>query len=103
VLISTNFTGANYEQATWTDLHPTLAPSTSANYSWVESGEIDLSSYTGIGYIAFTYTGSNTESSTFAIDNFVFGEKGNLGGGGGNTGTGSGTFDDPYDVDIHWG
>ncbi len=99
VLISTDFNGTNYDQATWTNLNATLAQSTTANYSWVESGEIDLKDFSGTGYIAFVYVGSSTESTTFAIDNLAFGQKGTLGGGG-NTGSGTGTFDDPYDVEY---
>lgn len=101
VLISTDFDGSNVEAATWTELSVTLAGQNSSNYSWVESGEVDLSAFTGKGYIAFKYVGSDTETTTFAIDNFVFDQKGNTGGnGGGGGGTGSGTFDDPYDVEY---
>ncbi|HAN00763.1 MAG TPA: hypothetical protein DCQ26_19385 [Marinilabiliales bacterium] len=99
VMISTDFTGTNYTEATWTNLNATLAQSTSSNYTFVASGETDLSAYTGTGYISFVYVGSSTESTSFCIDNFKFGEKGTLGGSG-NTGSGTGTYDDPYDVEY---
>lgn len=100
IKISTDYDGNNMDVATWTELSMTLAGEGSANYSWVSSGEVDLSAYSGTGYIAFTYTGSDTESTTFAIDNFDFNAKGATiyAGGSSTDGTGTGTYDDPYDV-----
>ncbi len=76
VMISTNYDGSDPTTATWTTLPATLAtdPIPATNYSgWIESGDIDLSSYTGTGYIAFKYTGSGTGGQTtiFQVDNVV--------------------------------
>jgi hypothetical protein len=68
VLASTDFDGTNVETATWTPLSPTLANSGSGNYTFVESGEVDLSGFAGNVAIAFKYIGSDTESTSIQID-----------------------------------
>lgn len=75
VFISTDFNGteAGVTTATWTPL--TFKVSYIEDYgSWftyTNSGEIDLSSYSGTAYIAFKYTGSDTanQNMTLHIDN----------------------------------
>ena len=77
VYISTNFNGvaANISTATWTLLD--FSTSYELNYgSWNtfrDSGDIDLSSYTGTAYIAFVYTGSDTnnQNMTLRVDNIA--------------------------------
>jgi hypothetical protein len=70
VFISTNFDGTNVGSATWTPLTAKLAGSTDANYTNVPSGDIDLSAYTGKGYIGFKYVGDKTNNTTtYRIDN----------------------------------
>jgi hypothetical protein len=64
VLVSTDFNGANISGATWTALPCTIAGQGDDNYDWVESGEIDLSSYSGELYIAFKYSGKKPEGET---------------------------------------
>lgn len=73
VLLSTNFDGINIHTATWTPLSATLAGAGDPNYAWVNSGTIDLSGFSGKGYIAFRYTGSGPggQTSTFIIDDVV--------------------------------
>ena len=71
VYISTNYNGDNFESATWTKLSPNLPTSSNDNYEWVESGDVDLSSYSGNIAIAFKYKGSDTESTSIAIDDVV--------------------------------
>lgn len=73
LLISTDYDGTNYETATWTPLTATIAGSGNTDYEWVNSGDIDLSSYTGIGYIAFKYTGDvdQGQTGTFILDDIV--------------------------------
>ena len=81
VYVSTDFTGDNFESATWTKLNPTLPTSSNSNYEWVESGDVDLSAYTGNVAIAFKYKGSDTESTSIAVDDVKIDTNG--GGGGG--------------------
>ncbi|MBN2615358.1 MAG: choice-of-anchor J domain-containing protein [Bacteroidales bacterium] len=88
VLASTNFDGSNFDQATWTELTPTLPTSSDANYDWVQSGVISLADFTGNVSIAFKYKGSDTESTTSTLDDVVISPNATTGGG-----TGGGTSD----------
>ncbi|NRD24509.1 hypothetical protein HNV10_14720 [Winogradskyella litoriviva] len=81
VLISTDWDGttAGVTSATWTVLEFTssLEADFESWYTFTNSGNIDLSSYSGTGYIAFRYTGSDTSNlnTTMHVDNVaVFGE-----------------------------
>ena len=87
ILASTDFDGTNFETANWTDITSmaTLPDAGSSNYSWVESGEISLADFTGNVVIAFKYKGSDTESTSFTLDDVVITSGGGGGGGGGNT------------------
>lgn len=73
VMISTDYDGSNFATATWTDLNPTLATSDNSNFEFVPSGNIDLSAYSGVGYIAFRYIGSGPSgnTTTWIVDNVV--------------------------------
>jgi hypothetical protein len=82
VLISTDFVGDNFETATWNELTVTMVNESSSDHTWIESGEVDLSGYSGNAAIAFKYLGSNTESTSIRIDNVVIDIPG---GGGGVT------------------
>ena len=93
VYVSTDFTGDNFETATWTKLNPVLPTSSNADYEWVESGDVDLSAYTGNVAVAFKYKGSNTESTSIAIDDVSI-EDGDGGGGGGGLPSLNESFDD---------
>lgn len=68
VYASTDFTGDNFAEASWTKLNPVLPTGSSGNYNFVESGEIDLSSFSGNVAVAFKYKGSATESTTIQLD-----------------------------------
>lgn len=74
VLISTDYDGneANITSATWTPL-PANVPGTSATYfEFQDSGDIDLSGYTGTVHIAFKVVGSGTNPNLdggYQIDN----------------------------------
>ncbi|MEL7120702.1 MAG: DUF5689 domain-containing protein, partial [Bacteroidota bacterium] len=70
VLISTDFDGSDISGATWTELTVPIANNSQSNYDWVESGEIDLSAFTGTNvYVAFRYTGTGSQNTTtFRID-----------------------------------
>jgi hypothetical protein len=63
VLISTNYDGTNVLAATWTPLSAVVANQTTNNYTYIPSGEIDLSSYSGNVHIAFKVTGSGTDTN----------------------------------------
>jgi hypothetical protein len=70
VWISTNFNGTNVAAATWTQLACTLATSSSGNYTFVNSGNVPLTSFNGIGVIGFKYVGDGTtNTTTFKVDN----------------------------------
>ncbi len=69
VLYSSNFDG-DPNTATWEAINCNLAGSGQDNYDWVESGNIDLTVYSGKGHIAFRYTGSgpNGDTNTMILD-----------------------------------
>ena len=84
ILVSTDFTGDNFASATWTEVSATLPTSSSPENEWIESGDIDLSAFTGNVSVAFKYVGSDTESTSIRIDNVTI-DDGAGGGGGGGT------------------
>ena len=63
VLVSTDFDGTNVAAATWTKLNADLPNKDSRWYAFQDSGEIDLSSYTGTLYIAFKSVASGTNTA----------------------------------------
>ncbi len=75
VLISTDFDGttAGIATATWEPLTFDVSYKVDYGewYSFTDSGAIDLSSYSGMAYIAFRYTGSDTgnQNMTLHVDN----------------------------------
>ncbi|NBC03245.1 MAG: DUF5017 domain-containing protein [Bacteroidetes bacterium] len=72
VWVSTNFSG-DVSSASWEEVtEATLAGSSDEEYDWIESGEIDLSSYGSQVYIGFKYEGtSETNTTTYRLDNIV--------------------------------
>lgn len=72
VQISTDYTGSGDPSvATWTTLNCTL-PSVNSQ-SWTESGNIDLSAYTGTVYVGFQYKSTfstTTDASRWQVDTF---------------------------------
>jgi len=71
VLFSTDFNGANVSGATWTALDCTIADQNDPDHEWIPSGDIDLSGYSGKGFIAFKYTGNdlNGNTTSYRVDN----------------------------------
>lgn len=68
IKISTDYTTGDPNNATWTDLSATLDASN--NYTWTNSGAIDISSFTGGDvYVAFKYTSTSSASMTWEVDN----------------------------------
>ena len=69
--ISTDYTGGDPTNATWTDLSPTLA---STAQQWTASGDVDLSSIAdgqSNVHIAFYYSGNDVDRN-WAIDDYEF-------------------------------
>ena len=77
VFVSTDFNGeeSGIAAATWEPLTVTIAHPDNTNdwFTWVDSGTVDLSMYTGTLYIAFKYTGSDTsnQNSTIHVENVI--------------------------------
>jgi hypothetical protein len=71
VMISTNFSGTysstDVTAATWTDITSNFSFS-SGSWQSVNSGEFNLSAYTGNVYIAFEFESTTEESSTWEVD-----------------------------------
>ncbi len=68
-------TSNDVNNATKTKLNPTLATAPSSGYSsWADSGDVDLSAFSGTIYIGFRYyaeTDPNTNYATWCLDNVV--------------------------------
>ncbi|MCF8379544.1 MAG: choice-of-anchor J domain-containing protein [Bacteroidales bacterium] len=65
--VSTNYDGGgDPTSATWTSLPFTMS---SGGFTWVLSGEVDLSSFNGTSvYVAFHFTSSTAQSATWEVD-----------------------------------
>ncbi len=76
------FVSSDYDESatpwtsTWTELAFTLPPLSSSGYGpFVSSGNVDLSAYAGdTVYIAWVYTGSSTQTTTWEVDNVLVAE-----------------------------
>lgn len=69
VFISTDYDGTNVLAATWVELDAIVANNTTNNYTYIPSGEIDLSSYSGTVHIAFKVSGNGTTlDGLFQVD-----------------------------------
>ena len=70
VWVSADYTGTgDPNAATWTQL---TAQWSTGSWSWMFSGNIDLTSYiSGSTYVAFKYIGSNSDGSTWEIDDIL--------------------------------
>ncbi|MCU0472558.1 MAG: DUF5689 domain-containing protein [Bacteroidales bacterium] len=70
VFYSTDYTGKNLFTATWIPINATIAGYNDADNTFISSGNINLPIQNGKScVIAFKYTGSETESTSFRIDN----------------------------------
>ena len=66
-LVSTDYVSGNPNSATWTALSPVLS---SGAWAWINSGNLSLTPYIQSNvHIAFKYTGSTSDGSTWEIDN----------------------------------
>jgi len=72
VFYSTNYTGRNLLTATWVPVSCTLAIQGDPDHTFISSGNISLPVEAGkTCVIAFRYTGSDTESTSYRIDNIT--------------------------------
>jgi len=72
IFYSTDYTGRNLVTATWVPISCRLAGKNDADNTFYASGPINLPLEAGKNcVIAFKYTGSNTESTSYRIDNIV--------------------------------
>ena len=71
VLISTDYDGENVNDATWQDLGATIADGAAQDWNeYVPSGDLEISSYGEVGYVAFKYTGADPGNTTnWLVDN----------------------------------
>lgn len=70
VYISNDFDGTNIDKATWKKLTYKMPSASDANYDWVQSGNIDVSGYSGTIHIGFQHKGDKTtNTTTFRLDN----------------------------------
>jgi len=63
VFVSTDFNGSDVLSATWIPVNASLPSQANDWYDFVDSGLIDLSSYTGTLYVAFKVVGSGTDTT----------------------------------------
>lgn len=72
VLVSTDYDGtSDPNTASWTDLSSGVTWS-GGDFEYVESGELDLSSFSGTGYIAFKYiSNADVQGKLWQIDSVV--------------------------------
>lgn len=74
VFISTDFDGSNVLEATWISVSANLPSQSNSWYQFVDSGLIDLSSYSGTLHVAFKVTGSGTDQTldgAYQLDDFT--------------------------------
>ena len=71
LMVSTDYVSGSVSTGTWTDISSS-ANWSSGGFTFVNSGDIDLSSFVAPNvHIAFRYTGTNTDGSTWELDNIV--------------------------------
>ncbi len=72
LVISNDFNGSNIETATWTVIPANFATAPSSGFgNWLESGEVDLSSYSGKYYIGFRYIAQLGQKANFMLDDIL--------------------------------
>ena len=74
VFVSTDYDGSNVLGATWIPVSANLPNQSNSWYQFVDSGLIDLSSYSGTLHVAFKVTGSGTDQTldgAYQLDDFT--------------------------------
>lgn len=102
VLVSEDFDGENFETANWTEISPVIAGEADADNAWIESGDYDLSAFSGNAAIAFKYLGSGTESTSYRLDDIVVSSEGSGGGGGGGGGSTVDMIDEQFNSAVNY-
>jgi hypothetical protein len=67
--VSTDYDGTNFNNASWQKVSFNVANANTTKYVYVNSGFIDLSSYTGTIHFAFKYFGTSSLSGGYQVDN----------------------------------
>lgn len=72
VWISTDYDGSDPTVATWEELDCTVAGQMDPDNTWIPSGMISLSGYSGTGYVGFKYYGvDGAQSTPYRVDNVM--------------------------------
>ena len=74
VLVSTDYDGSDVLSATWNSVAATLPTQSNSWYDFIDSGLVDLSSYSGTLYVGFKVTGSGTDDNldgAYQLDDFT--------------------------------
>ena len=74
VFVSTDFDGSDVLAATWDAVAATLPTQSNSWYDFIDSGLVDLSSYSGILHVGFKVTGSGTDQDldgAYQLDDFT--------------------------------
>ena len=73
VYISEDYNGFDVQGATWNAVNCNLADGNTTQFEWIESGDVDLSGYSGKIHIAFVYKGSGPDGQTasYYLDDIV--------------------------------
>ena len=71
IWISSDFNGSDVTGANWQQLFPNLANASSPDNTFIPSGDIDLSGFTGTVYVGFRYIGSGPggQTTSFRVGN----------------------------------
>jgi len=73
IFVSTNYDGVNVLTANWEPIEANLVSMSDAWYSFLDSGLIDISGYSGTLYVAFKVRGSGTNTlldGAYQVDDF---------------------------------
>jgi hypothetical protein len=74
IYVSTDFDGSDVLSANWTPISPIMASMSDSWYQFIDSGLIDISSYSGTLHVAFKVTGSGTNTildGAYFVEDFV--------------------------------
>jgi hypothetical protein len=67
IYVSNDYNSGHPSNANWTELNPTLSL---GNFAWVNSGDISLANFKSDNFhVAFKYTGTNVDGSSWEVDN----------------------------------
>lgn len=67
--VSTDFDGVTFDNASWEKIPFIYPTQNSPRYTYIDSGIIDLSTYTGTLYFAFKVKGTSSLTGGYQIDN----------------------------------